>query len=222
MKLLRNFATTAATALTLSVPLAASASICDYRPSNLLGGAGAGAAVTTGGAVAAVGVGAKAAGFYTLTHAVTGATMLGSAAGGASAAGTVGIMGGTAGLVGTAASILMAPVTIISGAVIGGGIAVYEGGCYFAVERTTNPEVIDEILQNLTANADPERLRLAQDGEEQLLLIANSRDSEGRALNWDKYKVSNLYIEEGMLKHSDWGINSNIGLVGFTSSESSN
>ena len=60
-------------------------------------------------------------------------------------------MGGTAGLVGTAASILMAPVTIISGAVIGGGIAVYEGGCYFAVERTTNPEVIDEILQNFNA-----------------------------------------------------------------------
>ena len=39
----------------------------------------------TGGGVAAVGTAAKAAGLYTLTHAVTGATMLGSTEGGADA-----------------------------------------------------------------------------------------------------------------------------------------
>ncbi len=217
---MKNFVIMATAALTLSAPLAASAAVCDYRPSKLLGGGGAGTAAATGGAVAAAGLGAKAAGFYTLTHAVSGATMLGSVAGGASAAGTVGIMGGTAGAIGTAASILMAPVTIVSSAVIGGGIAVYEGGCYFSVERTTDRETIDRILQNLTSNADPESLRLTQDGERQLLLVATAYDNEGRALDWDKYKVSNLYIEERMLKHSDWGINSTIGMVGFSASTS--
>src|SRR6056297_1606951 len=108
-------------------PIAATAGVCEYRPSNLIGGGGAGAAAATAGGVDAAGTAAKAAGFYTLTHAVTGATMLGSAAGGASAAGTVGIMGGTAGVIGTAASIIMAPAVIIGGAIVGGGIAIYEG-----------------------------------------------------------------------------------------------
>ena len=59
-----------------------SAGVCDYRPSNLLGGLRTGGIATAGAGVAAMGVGAKVAGFYTLTHAVTGATMLGSTAGG--------------------------------------------------------------------------------------------------------------------------------------------
>ena len=49
-------------------------------PSNLIGGGATGAAATAGAATAAAGIGAKAAGFYTLTHAATGMTMLWSTA----------------------------------------------------------------------------------------------------------------------------------------------
>ena len=112
------------------------ADICDYTPSKIIGGktgaAASSAAATGAAATAAAGAGLKAAGFYTLTHAVTGATMLGSTAGGASAAGTVGIMGGTAGAVGTVAGALMSPFVIIPAAVVATGITAYEGGCYLA------------------------------------------------------------------------------------------
>ena len=47
------------------------ADVCDYRPSQLIGGAGAGALGAVGASTAAVGLGAQAAGFYTLTNAVT-------------------------------------------------------------------------------------------------------------------------------------------------------
>lgn len=189
------------------------ASACDYRPSNLIGGVGTGAAAATGGAVAAVGAGAKAAGFYTLTNAVTGMTMLGSTAGGVSAAGTVGIMGGTAGAVGTVASIIMAPATIIAGVVLGAGVAVYEGACYFTVERVEDPEVIGGIVDNLAANADPEYLRLTEINGEQFLLIADEHDSKKKAVSWKRYNTSKLYIEEGILKHKDFGPNTQIGRV---------
>ena len=117
------------------ISTAAGAEVCDYRPSNVIGGFGAGSVATGAGAAAVTGAGLKAAGFYTLVHSVTGATMLGSAAGGASAAGTVGIMGGTAGAIGTAAGVLMSPFVIIPAAVVAGGVAAYEGGCYLADKK---------------------------------------------------------------------------------------
>lgn len=206
--------------LSALLPMAAAAGVCDYRPSNLIGGGGAGAAAVAAGGAAAAGTAAKAAGFYTLTHAVTGATMLGSAAGGASAAGTVGIMGGTAGFIGTAASIIMAPAVIIGGAIVGGGIAIYEGGCYFTIERVEDPKIILDVVTNLAANADDEALRLTKEGDRDVLLIANGHDANGRATGWDRYFVEKLYIEEGMLRHKDWGPNSRIGVVSYVKPKS--
>lgn len=117
------------------IPATAIAEVCDYRPSSVIGGFGAGSVATGAGATAVAGAGLKAAGFYTLAHSVTGATMLGSAAGGASAAGTVGIMGGTAGVVGSVAGALMSPFVIIPAAVVASGVAAYEGGCYIADKK---------------------------------------------------------------------------------------
>lgn len=112
------------------------ADFCDYTPSKIIGGkkgAAVSSAVATGATATAIaGAGLKAAGFYILPHAVTGATMLGSTAGGASAAGTVGIMGGTAGAIGTVSGALMSPVVIIPAAVVATGITAYEGGCYLS------------------------------------------------------------------------------------------
>lgn len=117
---------------------AGSQAACGYRPSNLIGDMGSGA-LAAGTATAAAGVGAKAAGFYTLTNAVTGATMLGSTAGGVLGAGTVGIMGGTSGAIGTIGAVIMAPTTIIAGAIAGAGTLALEGACYFGVERLEDP-----------------------------------------------------------------------------------
>ncbi len=207
----RGFASIVAVAISTSSSLAGT---CDYRPSKLIGGVGTGAIGTTGVGVATAGVAAKAAGFYTLTHAVTGATMLGSTAGGASAAGTVGIMGGTAGLVGSAASVIMAPITIIAGAVIGAGVTAFEGICYFVVERVDDYETILNILDNLSQNADEEYLKLKKVGEGwDVLLVAEEHGGDGKATSWKKYDVKNLYIEEGILKHKDLGLNTVIGKV---------
>ena len=108
-----------------------SAAVCDYTPSHLMGANASTAAGVTTGAVAATGVGLKAAGVYTITHATTGAAMLGSTAAGASGAGTVGIIAGTGGFLGTVGAVLMSPFVIVPAAVAAAGIGIYEGACYF-------------------------------------------------------------------------------------------
>lgn len=113
----------------------AAAAFCDHTPSKIIGSGLTGVTGTGAGAVATAGAAMKAAGFYTFTHAVTGATMLGSTAGGASAAGTVGIMGGTAGAIGTVSAFLMSPFVIVPAAVAAGGVGIYEGGCYFSTRK---------------------------------------------------------------------------------------
>jgi hypothetical protein len=110
----------------------AMADVCDYRPSQLIGGATTGAVAGTTGTAAATGIGLKAAGVYTLTHATTGAAMLGSTAAGASAAGTTGIITGSAGFLGTAGAVLLSPFVIIPAAVTVVGLGAYEGGCYLS------------------------------------------------------------------------------------------
>lgn len=108
------------------------ADICAYKPSRMIG-AGATGIVSTGSAsLAAVGLSMKAAGFYTLVHAASGATMLASTASGASAAGTVGIIGGTAGTIGSVSAVLMSPMVIVPAVVVAGSATLFEGGCYLA------------------------------------------------------------------------------------------
>jgi len=126
---LKSVAVVCLSALVLfSIRPALAEGICDYKPSSFISGA-----ITAGtGATAAAGAGLKGAGFYTLTHGVTGATMLGSTAGGVSAAGTAGILGGTAGVIGSVAAVLMSPVTIGVGVVIGVGASATEAYCYFS------------------------------------------------------------------------------------------
>ena len=98
----------------------ASAAVCDYAPSKLVGAPVAGSVATGAGAAAAVGNG------------VTGAAMLGSTAAGASAAGTAGILAGTAGTIGSVGAVLLSPFVIIPAAITAGAIVTYEGGCYLA------------------------------------------------------------------------------------------
>ncbi|MFA7434389.1 MAG: hypothetical protein WCZ72_11855 [Gemmobacter sp.] len=198
--------------LPAAIATGASAAACDYRPSHLIGGGGTGAAIATGGAVAGAGTAVKAAGFYTLTHAATGATMLGSTAGGASAAGTVGIMGGTAGVVGTAAAIITAPVTIIGAAAVAVGTAGFEGVCYYLDERVTDYGEVLAVLRNLHSHADNEYFQLVEFPGASRDAIVRIKIGEGQ---YDTYRVRDLYIANGVLKNSDWGPDIVIGNIGF-------
>ncbi|MDP1549630.1 MAG: hypothetical protein Q8L97_05665 [Nitrosomonas sp.] len=108
------------------------AGVCDYRPSRIIGDVSTGVVAGGTGAAAATGIGMKAAGLYTITHATTGAVMLGSTAAGASAAGTTGIIAGSAGFLGTAGAVLMSPLVIIPAAVTTIGVGAYEGVCYLS------------------------------------------------------------------------------------------
>ena len=190
----------------------ASAKICDYRLSVLLGDQGAGAATATELAVAWAGIGLKAAGFYTLTNAATGSVMLASTAGGVSGAGTVGIMGGTAGAVGTGASVLMSPV-VIGGTILAAvGAGAMEAVCYYQDDRITDFDQVFKMLQSVAQHTDPKQFRLeVPDGavEASRIFVANS---DGK---YDVYNVTDLYIVNGVLWNSDWFNDTNVGKIGF-------
>lgn len=188
------------------------AEICDYRPSLLAGEAVAGAAVASGAAVAAAGAGAKAAGVYTLVHASSGLTMLASTAGGASAAGTVGIMGGTAGVVGTIGAIVTAPATIIAGTVVAVGVGGFEGACYFTDERVTDYPDVLKRMKRIASTASHDQFRLIEENEpgENAAIMVKNEDGD-----FDTYAVKDLYIVNNTLKNSDWGPDTTIGSLRF-------
>jgi len=117
------------------------ADVCDYRPSKIIGDDTATGVVAGGaGVAAATGIGMKMAGLYAITHATTGAAMLGSTAAGASAAATTGIIAGSAGVLGTVGAVLMSPFVVIPAAITAVGIGAYEGVCYF--EETPNTPLL--------------------------------------------------------------------------------
>lgn len=184
--------------------------VCSFRPSVLLGDSGATAVAGSGAVVAGAGIGAKAAGFYTLTHAATGATMLGSTAGGASAAGTVGIMGGTGAGIGGIVAFVTAPATIIAAAVTAVAVAGYEGACYFADERITEYDEVLAMMQSISENSDPERFTTLYDAPTESWII-RVLGADG----FEEYNVENLYVVNGTLMHRDWFKNTTIGNLNF-------
>lgn len=113
----------------IALPQYVFAAVCDYTPSHLIGAKATTATGVAAGTAAATGVGMHVAGLYTITH-TAGAAMLGSTAAGASAAGTVGIIGGTGGILGTVGAVLMSPIVILPAALAATGIGLYEGVCY--------------------------------------------------------------------------------------------
>ena len=108
------------------------AGVCDYRPSKEIGMAATGAVSGGAGATAATGLGMKGAGFYSLVHATSGLTMLGSTVAGPSAAGTVGIIAGSGGFIGSVGAALMSPFVVVPAGLTAVSLGVFEGGCYLA------------------------------------------------------------------------------------------
>ncbi|WP_126623159.1 hypothetical protein [Oceaniglobus ichthyenteri] len=186
----------------------ACAGVCDYKPSSLVGKTTASVGTAIAGGGAAAGIGMKAAGYYTLVHAGSGLTMLGSTAAGVSGAGTVGIIAGTAGAAGTIGAILMAPVTVIVGGITLVGVGAFEGACYFSIERVTDPYKVREITENIALQDDTVSIVASDDGDALALTIADETEL---------YLLRNLYIADGYLMHRDFGPNTNLGQVLFSS-----
>lgn len=185
------------------------ADVCDYRPSQLIGRTGTTVVGSTGAAVAAGGTAMQAAGFYTLTNAVTGATMLGSTLAGPSAAGTVGIIGGSAGLLGSAAAVAMAPAVIVAAAATAVGVGVYEGVCFFEDKRITNFHQVREIMNGIALSANSDYFQV----DENRIFIRIS-NTQGMI-----YWIKNLYIVNGVLMHRDWFKNTTIGNIAYVAQQ---
>jgi hypothetical protein len=189
------------------------ANVCDYRPSMIIGQGTSGAVAAAGGTAAGAGAVMKAAGFYTLVHAGSGLTMLGSTMAGASAAGTVGIIAGTAGAIGTVGAVLLAPVTIVVGGVTAVGVGGFEAACYFTDERITNYDEILAFMQHLAQHHPEDRFQLVTGipgRRDDAIKIWNPLDGD-----LDTYLVADLYIVNGTLMHRQWGPNRSLGYIAY-------
>lgn len=196
-------------AVSISLGTSVSAAVCDYRPSQVLGGSGAAVVAGGAGAAAAAGGAAKVAGVYTLVHATTGATMVGGTWAGASAAGTAGIIGGTAGIIGTVVAIVTAPVTIIAAGVTAASVAAYEGACYFTDTRITDYAEVNALVADIAATAPLEDFQYSPGSAGDNNGTVWIRSPEGG----DRFNISDLYIENGVLKERGWGMNRTLGIV---------
>lgn len=188
-------------ALTIAVvlaPLAARADVCDFRPSILAGKAGTAAKDTASAATSGV----RALGAYTLNNPISGASMISSGVGTATAAGTS--------IAGSAAAIVTAPVTIVAAGAAAVALGGYEGVCYFRAERVTDYDEILYIVTNLAANSDATMFAVIPEGAQYTNLKGNPAvagetkirvASEG-AGPWI-FDVADLYISDGVLMHRE-------------------
>jgi hypothetical protein len=192
----------------------AKADTCDYRPSRILGGTGSTAVIVTGTTVASATGTASALGVYTLVNAGSGLTMLGSTMAGASGAGTIGIIAGTGGAAGTVGAIILNPFVWVPAAIVGIGGGGFEAACAFLIdERITDYDEVLAIMRSFATHADPKYFQLVENAIPAFISISTG---DGK---WVRYEIEDLYIVDGMLKHRDWGPNTQIGRVVLLSDE---
>ena len=192
------------------------ADTCDYRPSRILGGTGSTAVIGGGLTVASATGTASALGVYTLVNAGSGLTMLGSTMAGASGAGTIGIIAGTGGAAGTAGAIILNPFVWVPAAIVGIGGGGFEAACAFLIdERITEYDDVLAIMRSFATHADPKYFQLVENAIPAFISISTG---DGK---WVRYEIEDLYIVDGMLKHRDWGPNTQIGRVVLLSDENS-
>ncbi|WP_297781384.1 hypothetical protein [uncultured Roseovarius sp.] len=202
----------AAALLMLGTP--ASADVCNWRLSKLLGTARSNVAALAEPVTSAPTLVEKALGFYTLTHSVTGATLLGSTVAGSSAASTIGLIAGSGGGAGAIGAALMSPTGIVVGAIVGVGVAGTEGYCYFFQdEKVTDYAEVLLIMEGLAQNADPSYFEIDKPNDDTLQTAAIFiRGDDGVR---QMYRVKDLYIVNGALIHRKWGRNTHLGNIGL-------
>ncbi|NDW58865.1 hypothetical protein G0P98_20420, partial [Yangia sp. PrR004] len=102
------------------------------------------------------------------------------------------------------------PAIWVPALILGAGGAGYEATCaYFVDERITDYDTVLMIMRDFEAHADPRFFRLEEDT---LTPFIEVQDETGTRA---AYKIEDLYIVDGMLKHRNWGPNRKIGRVVF-------
>lgn len=193
----------------------ASASVCDYRLSQLANPKTATTVVAAGAGGATLGPATMAlGGLYFFPHATSASLMLGSTLAGASGAGTIGIIGGS-GFAASVLAFLTAPLTLIVAAGTTITVGGLEAGCFFKDERITDEEEVLGILRTVAQTANEDYFKLFDVSDEDAAQTGTfSRvripDSEG---TFRFYEVSRLYIVNGELKHRDKFFNTLLGNI---------
>ena len=96
----------------------------------------------------------------------------------------------------------------VPAAIVGIGGGGFEAGCAFFVDdRITEYADVLSVLQSFEAHADPDYFKLVEGAIPPFIEL---KDSDG---NFQRYNIDALYIVDGMLKHRDYGPNTNIGRV---------
>lgn len=193
----------------LSIPFCAHAGVCDFRPSIVAGKVGQTAKDAASNVSSAAVNSARAVGAYTLKNPATGLSMISSGVSGATAVGSS-VAGSASGTLSTATAVVTAPATIAIAGVSAVALGAFEGTCYFRAKRITDDAVILEIVSNLSENADPTMFALIPEGSEFTTLKgepAIAREHKvriaGPGVGPFIFDVADLYIVDGVLKHSD-------------------
>jgi hypothetical protein len=176
---------------------AASSGVCDFRLSELIGSRSTALTEVAAGTVVAGGLGMKAAGFYTLVHATSGLTMLGSTLPGISAAGTVGIIAGTGGVIGSASAVLMNPITGIAAGAVALGVGGLEGACYFQDERIDDYYEVLSVMTAVAESASPDYFQLQLGASRKKAAVVEIWDPELQIRV--QHRVADLYFVNGAL-----------------------
>jgi hypothetical protein len=150
----------------------------------------------------------QSAGYYTLAHAGSGLTFLGTTSAGATVASN--LVGGASGLLGTVSAVIMAPAPRVIGGIAIVGVGSFEGYCYFQVQRITDPYEVRKIVESVAEHDDSVSIVAIDDGDAMALQLGGKTKT---------YLLRKLYIADGQLKHRDFGLNTNLGPVAFTSKE---
>lgn len=185
-------------AMTVLAATQATAAACDYTISKLAGKTLAAVKSTNAGAAL------QSAGYYTLAHAGSGLTFLGTTSAGASLAGSA------SGLLGTVSTIVMAPATLVIGGIAVVGVGSFEGYCYLQVKRITDPYEVRKIIESIAEHDDAVSIVATDDGDAMALMVGDKTKT---------YLLRKLYIADGNLKFRNLGLNTNLGPVAFTSKE---
>lgn len=191
------------------VAYGARADVCDFRPSRVAGKVGQMTKDSTVGVASAAADRARAIGIYTLENPITGVTMLGTGVSTVTSAGTS-IASGASGVAGTIAGVVTAPVTVTVVGATAVALGGYEGACHFRAERITDDAEILEIVTYLAANSDPTMFALIPQGLEYTTLKGAPAVAEEPKVRIAStgvgpyiFDVADLYIVNGVLKHSD-------------------
>jgi hypothetical protein len=213
-----TFRLAAAGVLGLALVLAsrANAEVCDYRLSEVIGALRTGGAVS--GAVALSGgeFTLRASGFYFIKHASSKKWMLGSTWPGRSGAKTVGIIPRSARYGGLLRGILASPALGGSSIISALGIGASEVACYLTDERITDSFEVATLLTEMaeTSEMSPKTAFTSavflwpSDGRTELWI-----EVEGEVFEYEKYAVDDLYIVNGELRHSVWGVDERLGYL---------